>query len=258
MCIRDSIKMPNKKTEYLGTFETEVDAARAYDARAREYGRRCNFPNKRKDKRFMKPPARTPQGLVFERATIKLWLETRGSVCPLTGEALTLDDLIDDRDLRARIVSWQLAKTQKTLATSVSAAVSTSPSSAEASDLDATKPRGETRVSSLSQPPEARAHRSAKPSARAASAPAAFAAWSVAGSTHSDETPFFGNDSGSGATENTAGAYGNSEGSCGKRNARSNASSSAVAAPSRRAQLARWQPHRACSGGGAHVAHVAL
>ena len=54
-------------------------------------------------------------------------------------------------------------------ATSVSAAVSTSPTSAEASDLDATKPRGETRVSSLSQPPEARAHRSAKPSARAAS-----------------------------------------------------------------------------------------
>ena len=71
---------------------------------------------------LLKEPARTPQGLVFERATIKLWLETRGSVCPLTGEALTLDDLIDDRDLRARIVSWQLAKTQKTLATSVSAA----------------------------------------------------------------------------------------------------------------------------------------
>ena len=24
--------MPNKKTEYLGTFETEVDAARAFEA----------------------------------------------------------------------------------------------------------------------------------------------------------------------------------------------------------------------------------
>ena len=54
---------------------------------------------------LLKEPARTPQGLVFERATIKLWLETRGSVCPLTGEALTLDDLIDDRDLRARASS---------------------------------------------------------------------------------------------------------------------------------------------------------
>ena len=27
--------MPNKKTEYLGTFETEVDAARAFDAASR-------------------------------------------------------------------------------------------------------------------------------------------------------------------------------------------------------------------------------
>lgn len=71
---------------------------------------------------LLKEPARTPQGLVFERATIKLWLETRGSVCPITGEALTLAALSDDRDLRARIVSWQLSRARATLATSVSAA----------------------------------------------------------------------------------------------------------------------------------------
>ena len=38
--------MPNKKTEYLGTFETEVDAARAFDAKCRSVREnpRLNFP----------------------------------------------------------------------------------------------------------------------------------------------------------------------------------------------------------------------
>ena len=41
------IKMPNKKTEYLGTFETEVDAARAFDAKCRAVREhpRLNFPD---------------------------------------------------------------------------------------------------------------------------------------------------------------------------------------------------------------------
>ena len=41
------IKMPNKKTEYLGTFETEVDAARAFDAKCRAVrtNPRLNFPD---------------------------------------------------------------------------------------------------------------------------------------------------------------------------------------------------------------------
>ena len=69
----------------------------------------------------MKEPARTPAGLVFEKQTIILWLETRGSVCPITGEPLTVDELVDDSALRSRIIAWQISRNQSTLQTSVSA-----------------------------------------------------------------------------------------------------------------------------------------
>lgn len=36
---------------------------------------------------IMKDPVRaTGSGLVFERATIQIWLQTRGQVCPITHE----------------------------------------------------------------------------------------------------------------------------------------------------------------------------
>lgn len=51
----------------------------------------------------MSDPVRSPYGHVFERATIELWLRTRGQVCPLTHEPLTLQDLRPDAELRSRI-----------------------------------------------------------------------------------------------------------------------------------------------------------
>lgn len=53
---------------------------------------------------LLKQPMRTPSGHVFEYATIKLWLETRGSICPLTGKELTMKDLTPDDELRTRIM----------------------------------------------------------------------------------------------------------------------------------------------------------
>ncbi len=41
-------------------------------------------------------------GPVFERATIELWLATRGSVCPINHTPLTKDDLQADDNLRSR------------------------------------------------------------------------------------------------------------------------------------------------------------
>uniref|UniRef100_A0A7S1TRP6 U-box domain-containing protein n=1 Tax=Phaeomonas parva TaxID=124430 RepID=A0A7S1TRP6_9STRA len=58
---------------------------------------------------MMKDPVRTPAGKVFERETIMLWLQTRGSICPITGDPLTPDDLSADIDLRQNIMRWQIS-----------------------------------------------------------------------------------------------------------------------------------------------------
>jgi len=60
----------------------------------------------------MKEPVRaTTSGLVFERATIELWLSTRGSVCPITQEALYLDDLEPENELRSKIMRYHIQQT---------------------------------------------------------------------------------------------------------------------------------------------------
>jgi hypothetical protein len=51
----------------------------------------------------MQDPVRSPSGTVYEKATIELWLSTRGSICPITHEALTKEDLIEDKELRNQI-----------------------------------------------------------------------------------------------------------------------------------------------------------
>ena len=53
----------------------------------------------------MKEPMKAgTSGLVFERATIEVWLGTRGSICPITHQALTKEDLVLDVELRNRYV----------------------------------------------------------------------------------------------------------------------------------------------------------
>lgn len=58
---------------------------------------------------LMKDPVRTPSGIVFERDTIVLWLQTRGSICPITGDPLTVEELREDPELRQGIMRWQIS-----------------------------------------------------------------------------------------------------------------------------------------------------
>jgi hypothetical protein len=60
---------------------------------------------------LMKDPVRSPGGMVFERATIEVWLDTRGSICPISGDPLVVDDLVNDDALRVQISAWQIKKT---------------------------------------------------------------------------------------------------------------------------------------------------
>lgn len=60
----------------------------------------------------MKEPMRaTTSGLVFERATIELWLSTRGQVCPLTNEPLLKEQLAPDDELKNRIMRYHIQQT---------------------------------------------------------------------------------------------------------------------------------------------------
>eukprot|EP01039_Chlorochromonas_danica_P001318 gene1318-1439_t len=57
----------------------------------------------------MKDPVRVKStGLVFERATIELWLATRGAVCPITNTFLDKSQLEPDEELRNRIKRYQI------------------------------------------------------------------------------------------------------------------------------------------------------
>ena len=47
----------------------------------------------------------------YERETIELRLKTRGSVCPITGRNLKLEDLEPDTQLRNEIVRFQVQRT---------------------------------------------------------------------------------------------------------------------------------------------------
>lgn len=60
----------------------------------------------------MKEPVRClASGLVYERATIELWLATRGCVCPITNAPLERSDLVADDDLRNRIKRYHIQQT---------------------------------------------------------------------------------------------------------------------------------------------------
>jgi hypothetical protein len=59
------------------------------------------------NRHIMKEPVRA-NGQIFERATIELWLERQGSVCPITGDALSIADLKAAPELKEQIMGWHI------------------------------------------------------------------------------------------------------------------------------------------------------
>jgi hypothetical protein len=59
----------------------------------------------------MKEPVQSTTGYHFERATIELWIQTRGNICPITHTPLTLDDLKPAKDLKNEIKRYHIQKT---------------------------------------------------------------------------------------------------------------------------------------------------
>ena len=57
---------------------------------------------------LMRDPVRSKNGTVYERSTIELWLRTRGSVCPITNEPLTREELTPDPELRTAIMRFHI------------------------------------------------------------------------------------------------------------------------------------------------------
>lgn len=62
------------------------------------------------DGKVMVNPVRSPAGLVFEQKTLKRWMDNCGSVCPITGEPLRLEDCITDQAMKKTIVQFLKGK----------------------------------------------------------------------------------------------------------------------------------------------------
>ena len=62
---------------------------------------------------LMRVPVRTAAGLYFEKETIETWLNRCGSICPITGEKLTVDDLQFDKVMADSIQRYCVGKVLK-------------------------------------------------------------------------------------------------------------------------------------------------
>eukprot|EP00928_Gymnodinium_smaydae_P080798 TRINITY_DN64422_c0_g1_i1.p1 TRINITY_DN64422_c0_g1~~TRINITY_DN64422_c0_g1_i1.p1 ORF type:complete len:682 (+),score=117.93 TRINITY_DN64422_c0_g1_i1:26-2071(+) len=58
------------------------------------------------DGKLLADPVRSPQGYVFERASLALALAANGERCPLTGEPLSLSACTRDPKIRLKVVQW--------------------------------------------------------------------------------------------------------------------------------------------------------
>lgn len=82
--------------------------------------------------RLMVDPVMTKYGHSYERSALLKWLKTRGSVCPVTGQALALSQIVSNNSLKRQIAAFEqrFAADRSSVATvtaPVKAAVATAP-----------------------------------------------------------------------------------------------------------------------------------
>eukprot|EP00758_Cryptobia_borreli_P016006 Tbor_TRINITY_DN6071_c1_g2::TRINITY_DN6071_c1_g2_i1::g.11485::m.11485 len=64
----------------------------------------------------MKNPVQSPYGHNFERNTIEQWIKRQGSVCPITGKSLTIEQLTPNKALQSEIMQEVIRESMKTAA----------------------------------------------------------------------------------------------------------------------------------------------
>ncbi|RLN74258.1 hypothetical protein BBJ28_00009014 [Nothophytophthora sp. Chile5] len=104
--------------------EDDDAKASAPDSPSKEKSKKRKDPSKKKKKKassrdvpsefkcavslkLLKQPLRSPYGHVFECQVIEAWFRDFGNRCPLTGEPLTRQQLVDDEKLREEIREWK-------------------------------------------------------------------------------------------------------------------------------------------------------
>lgn len=58
------------------------------------------------DGKILTHPMCAPSGHLFEKKTLEQWMNTCGSVCPVSGDMLTLEQCAHDTELQKHIVRW--------------------------------------------------------------------------------------------------------------------------------------------------------
>jgi len=88
-----------------GVSREEVARIRGIDPQQAPEELRCAI-----DGKLLGTPVRSPHGHMFEKATLELWLERCGSVCPVTNLALRMEDCVRDKSVERQVVEWVRAE----------------------------------------------------------------------------------------------------------------------------------------------------
>jgi len=79
----------------------DIAKMRGVDPTAAPADLRCDI-----DGKLLGTPLRSPHGHLFEKDTLEQWLSRCGSICPVTGKPLRLENCKPDRAVERQVVQW--------------------------------------------------------------------------------------------------------------------------------------------------------